>query len=212
MQLYRLLSYLPIFLLPTVSNPLPAIDKNAQLEFTELTTPSFAGQFDSQLPQNEGSTAQVDTNSNLNPLLFSVASENPDSQTEHFSQPSITKGLNLESDGTVCDHEHEIGHGSKKANKYRLRRNGAVCAVKEEDIDWDSLWKTFSQTRELTVGDPPACTNPAYPLHVCCRGPQSRYVHDPNLLRVVKNCAPCMLFPFSFDHAATRGLLIYTRL
>lgn len=195
MKLYPFLYCLLVFLLPTVSNPLPAIDNSAQLEFTELTLPSFVGHFDSQLPQNEGSTVQVDTNSNLNPLLFSVASENPDSQIEHFSQTSITEGPNPGSDESVCDDGLESGHGSKNVNKYRLRRDRAICAVKEEDIDWDTLWATFSKTRELTNGEVPACTDPDHPLHVCCRGPQSKYVYNLNLIREVKNCAPCKLPP-----------------
>lgn len=187
MKLYPFLSCLPVFLLPTVSNPLPAIDDNAQLEFTELASPSFAGpgHFDSQLPQNEGSTIQADRNSDLNPLLYSIASENPDSQIEHFSQTSITE--------SVCDDRLESGHGSKNVNKYRLRRDETMCAVKEEDLDWDTLWSTFSKTRAQVNGDVPACPNPAYPLHLCCRGPRSNYVYNRNLSRMVKNCAPCKL-------------------
>lgn len=200
MKLYPFLSCLPIFLLPTFSNPLPAIDGNAQLELTELTSPSFAGpgHFDSQLPQNEVSTIQADTNSNLNPLLFSVASENPDSQIEHFSQTSITKRPITGSDENVCEDGHESGHGSKNVNKYRLRRDRPMCAVKEEDIDWDTLWSTFSKTRSLLNGDVPACPNPAYPLHLCCRGPRSNYVYNRNLIRMVKNCTPCKLPPTLF--------------
>lgn len=207
MKLYPFLSCLLVFLLPTVSNPLPAIDNNAQLEFTELISPSFAGNFDSQLPQTEGSTVQVNTNSNLNPQLFSVASENPDSQIEHFSQKSITEGPNPGSDESVCDDELESGHGSKNVNKYRLRRDGAMCAVKEEDIDWDTLWRTFSKTRVPLNEDVPACPDPYHPLHLCCRGPQSSYVFDLNLIRVVKNCAPCKLPPTFFLPCCHSGIV-----
>lgn len=207
MKLYPFLSCLSVFLLPTLSNPLPAIDNNAQLEFTELSSPSFAGHFDSKLPQNEGSTAQVDTNSNLNPLLFSVASENPDSQIEHFSQTSITERPKPGSDESVCDDELESGHGSKNVNKYRLRRDGAMCAVKEEDIDWDALWTTFSKTRALSNGESPACADPDYPVHLCCRGPQSKYVYNLNLIREVKNCAPCKLPPTLFLPCCHSGIV-----
>lgn len=187
MKLYPFLSCLPVFLLPTLSNPLPAIDDNAQLDFTELISPSFAGpgHFDSQLPQNEGTTIQADRNSDLNPLLFSIASENPDRQIEHFSQTSTTK--------SVCDDRLESGHGFKHINKYRLRRDETMCAVKEEDIDWDKMWSTFSKIRAQVNGDAPACPNPAYPLHICCRGPRSHYVYNRNIIRMVKNCAPCKL-------------------
>lgn len=199
MKLYPFLSCLPPFLLPTVSsNPLPAIDNNAQLEFTELTSPSFAGHVDSHLPQNEGSTLQADTSSNLNPLLFSVASEKPDSQIEHFAQTSITEGPITGSDVSVCDDGLESGHGSKNVNKYRLRRDRPICAVKEEDIDWDTLWSTFSKTRAQVNGDVPACIDPNHPLHVCCRGPRSSYVYNLNLIRMVKNCSPCKLPPTLF--------------
>lgn len=202
MKLYCFLSCLPAFLLSTVGNPLPAIDNSARLKFTELNSPSFAGHFDSQLPPNEGSMVQVDTNSKLDPLLFSVASENPDSQTENFSQKSITEEPNSGSDESVCDDEPENDHGSKNGsknvNKYRIRRNGAMCAVKEEDIDWDDLWTTFSKTRELSNGDAPACPDPGFPVHVCCRGPQSIYSYNPSIFREVKNCAPCKLSPILF--------------
>lgn len=195
MKLYLFLSCLLPFLLPTVANPLPTADNSDQLGFTELDPPPFSGHFESQLPtiEEQSPRLQVDTNSNLNPSLFSVTSGNPVSQIEHFSQTSIAEGPDIRSDGNVCDDESESIHGSKNFNKYRIRRDRAMCAVKEEDIDWDTLWATFSKARELTGGGEPACTDPHYSMHVCCRGPQSRYVHNPNLIREVKNCAPCKL-------------------
>lgn len=212
MKLYPFLSCLPFFLLPTFSNPLPAKDNHSQLEFTEISSPSFAGDFDSQLLQNEGSTVQVDKSSNLNPLLFSVASENPDSQIEHFSQTSIAEGQNPGSSESVCDDGLESAHGSKNVYKYRSRRDEGMCAVKknDEDRDWDTLWSTFSKTRALTNGEVPACTNPDHPVHVCCRGPPSRYVWNQNLIMMVKNCSPCKLPPTHFLPYCTQGLLICT--
>lgn len=194
MKLYCFLSCLPAFLLSTVGNLLPAIDNNAQPEFTELNPPSFAGQFVSQVPPNEDSMVQADTNSNLDQLLFSVSSVNPDSQTEYSSQMSIAEVPNSGSDESLCDDEPESGQGSKNVNKYRMRRDGTMCAVKEEDIDWDLLWATFSKSRELSSGDLPACNNPSYPMHVCCRGPHIKYVYNPpSIFREVRNCAPCKL-------------------
>lgn len=198
MKLYPFLSCLPFFLLPTFSNPLPAIDNNAQLEFTEISSPSFTGQLDSQFLQNEGSTVQVEKNSNLNPLLFSVASGNPGSQIENFSQTSIAEGQNPGYSGSVCNDGPESDYGSENVNKYRIRRNEAMCAVRDEDRDWDTLWSTFSKTRALTNGEVPACTNPDHPLHVCCRGPPSKYVWNQDLMREVKNCAPCKIPPTHF--------------
>lgn len=208
MKLYPFLSCLPFFLLPTFSNPLPAIDNSARLEFIEISSPPFAGPLDSQPLQNEGSTIQVDKGSNLNPLLFTVASENPDSQIENFSQTSISEGRNPGSSESVCD------DGSKNVNKYRLRRDEGMCAVKErdEDRDWDTLWSTFSKTRALRNGEAPACTNPDHPVHVCCRGPPSRYAWNQNLMRMVKNCFPCKLSPAHFIpycHSGIANMYIY---
>lgn len=200
MKLYHFLSFLFAFLLSTVGNPLTAIDNNAQLDFTQVDSPSFAGNFDSRLPPNEAqsSTVQADTNADFNPLLFSTASEDPNSQIKHFSQTSIVEESNSGSDGSDCDEQPESEGGSKNVNKYRIRRDGAMCAVKEEDIDWDRLWATFSKTKELTGGEAPACANPTYPVHLCCRGPQRKYVHNRDLVRMVKNCFPCKLSPILF--------------
>lgn len=211
MKLYRFLSCLPASLLPTVVNSLPAIDNNAQLGLSELDSTLFAGNFDSQLPPSDeqSSTAQVDANLNPNPLLFSLASENPSNQIENFPQTSIAGASSSGSDGSVCDNESESGHGSKNANKNRIRRDGAMCAAKGEGIDWDGLWATFSKTREQTSGQAPACTDPHYPVHLCCRGSQSKYLHNLNLFRRVNNCAPCKLsFYSSWCHTATPELLI----
>lgn len=116
----KLCSFFPCFLpflLSTVGNPLPAIDNNSQLDFTKLDSPSSTGYFDSQLPPSEeqSPTLQVDTNPNLDPLLFSVALENPGSQIDHFSQTHIAEEPNAGSDGSVCDDESESGQGSKNA-------------------------------------------------------------------------------------------------
>ncbi len=208
MKLYRFISCLPAFLLPTVANPLPAIGNDAQLDFTEFDSASFAGNFDSQLPpsKEQSSTVQVDTNSNLNPL-FSVASENSDSQIVPFSHSSIAEASNSGSDGSVCDDEPEGGNRPKSVNKYRIRRDGAMCGVKEEGIDWDGLWATFSKTREQTSGEALACPDPHHPVHVCCRGPQSSYVYNRNLVREVKNCAPCKLSSVLFVPCRTLGII-----
>lgn len=200
MKFYRFLPCLAAFLPSIVGNPLPDIDNNPQLEFTEVSSPSFNGHFGSQLPSNEGSTVQVDPNPNLNPLLFPVASENHDSQTEQISQTSIAEEPSPGIDKGFCNDELESGRESGNVNKNRFRRDGAMCAVKEENIDWDSLWETFIKTKAQSNGDAPACTNPSFPLHLCCRGPQSSYVHNRNLFRRVKNCAPCELF-FFYDTA-----------
>lgn len=209
----KLYSCLFAFLLSTVGNPLPAIDNNAQLDFTELDSPPFAGHYDSQLPPSEeqSSRVQVDTNSNMNPLLFSVASENPDSQIEHFSQTSNVEKSNSGPDGGVCDDEPESGSGSQNINKYRIRRDGPMCAVKEEDIDWDKLWATFSRSRQAAGGEAPACTDPHYPLHLCCRGPRSLYVYNRIIAREVKNCSPCKLSFILFVPCRYSGIVnIYT--
>lgn len=187
MKIYCFLSCLPAFLLSTVGNSLPAVDSDTQPEFTELNPPSVAGHFVSQVPPNGDATVQADTNPNVDSLLFSVSSENPNSQTEYSSQTSIAEDRNSGSDESLCDDEPESGHGSKNVNKHRKRRDGTMCSVKEEDIDWDLLWINFSKSQE------PVCINPSYPVHVCCRGPQSRYVYNPSLLREVRNCAPCKL-------------------
>lgn len=209
MKLYRFLSCLLAFLLSTVGNPLPAIDNSGELDFTELDSPSFAGQFDSQLPPSEeqSSRVQVDTNPNMNPSLFSVASENPDSQIKHLSQTSDVEEPNSGSDGGVCDDEPEGERGSKNVNKYRIRRDGPMCAVKEEDIDWDKLWETFSKTRQMTGREAPACADPHYPLHLCCRGPRGLYTYNRNVAREVKNCSPCKLSSILFVSCRYSGIV-----
>lgn len=213
MKLYRfpscLLSCLHTFLLSTVGNPLPAIDQNAQLDFTEFDSPPLAGNHDSQLPPSEEQswTVQVDKNSNMNPLLFSVAPENPDSKIEHFSQTSSVEEPNSGSDEGVCDNKPKSERGSKNINNYRTRRDGPMCAVKEEDLDWDTLWATFSKTRQMTGGEEPACKDPHYPLHLCCRGPRSLYVFNKNVAREVKNCSPCKRSSILFAPCRYTGIV-----
>ena len=209
MKLCRFLSCLLAFLLSTVGNPLPAIDNNAQPDFTEFDSPPFAGHYDSQLSSSEeqSSRVQVDTNSGMNPLLFSVTSENPDVKIEPFSQTSNVEESNSGSDGGVCDHEPESERGSKNINKYRIRRDGPMCAVKEEDIDWDKLWATFSKAKQITGGEAPACKDPHYPLHLCCRGPRGIYVWNPAVVREVKNCSPCKLSSILFVPCRYSGIV-----